>query len=99
MHRNLDEVIGSQNKMLVKNRQPVGATSDEEFRRLYERHLKSVKSFLGARPCFEVLDVKYAKVLKAPRDEATRMSQFLGRDLDVERMAAAVDRQLHRNRQ
>ena len=98
MHRNLDEVIKSQNSMLVQNGQPIGATSDEDFRGLYEKHLNSVKSFLGARRCFEVLDVEYATVLEAPRDEATRMSRFVDRDLDVERMAAAVDRQLYRNR-
>ena len=98
MHRNLDEVIKSQNRMLVQNGQPIAATSDEDFRGLYEKHLNSVKSFLGARRCFEVLDVEYATVLEAPRDEATRMSRFVGRDLDVERMAAAVDRQLYRNR-
>ncbi len=98
MHRNLDEVIKSQNRMLVQNGQPIGATSDEDFRGLYEKHLNSVKSFLGARRCFEVLDVEYATVLEAPRDEATRMSRFVDRDLYVERMAAAVDRQLYRNR-
>ena len=98
MHRNLDEVIRSQNKMLVQRGQPIGATSDEDFRGLYEKHLKRVKSFLEARRCFEVLDVEYAKVLEAPQDEAARMSRFLGRDLNVERMAAAADRQLYRNR-
>ena len=98
MHRSLDEVIESQNSMLVERGEPIGATSDEDLSRLYGNHLKQVKSFLGARQFFDVLDVEYAKVLTAPRDEAARISQFLGRDLKVDRMAAAVDRQLYRHR-
>ena len=98
MHRSLEEVIKSQNAMLAQRGEPIGTTSDEELRSLYEKHLKQVKSFLGARPFFDVLDVEYAQVLAAPRDEAARMSQFIGRDLNVDRMAAAVDRQLYRRR-
>ena len=98
MHRNLDEVIRSQNAMLVQRRQAIGETSDETFHALYEKHLKQVKSFLGARRSFEVLDVAYAEVLAAPGDEAARMSRFLGRGLNLELMEAAVDRQLYRNR-
>ena len=98
MHRNLDEVLRSQNAMLVQRGQPIGATSDENVHALYDKHVRQMKSFLGARRCFEVLDVEYAEVLAAPGDEAARMSRFLGRDLNVERMAAAVDRRLYRNR-
>lgn len=98
MHRSLEEVITSQNAMLAQRGEPISTTSDEELRSLYEKHLKQVKSFLGARQCFDVLDVEYAQVLAAPRDEAARMSQFIGRDLNVDRMAAAVDRQLYRRR-
>jgi len=98
MHRNLYEVIRSQNAMLVQRGQPVGASTDEEVRALYEKHLKQVKSFLGSRRSFDVLDVDYADVLAAPEDEAARMSRFLDRNLNADRMADAVDRQLYRNR-
>ena len=98
MHRSLDEVIKSQNAMLVQRGEPLGATSDEELRSLYEKHLKQVKSFLGARPSFDVLDVEYAEVLAAPGNEAARIGRFLSRDLNVDLMAVAVDRQLYRNR-
>lgn len=97
MHRNLDEVIRSQNAMLVQRGQPIGAASDKDVHALYEKHLKQVKSFLGARRTFDVLDVEYAEALAAPGNEAERMSRFINRDLDVDLMAAAVDRQLYRN--
>ena len=98
MHRSLDEVIKSQNAMLVQRGSLSGAGATRTLHALYEKHVKQVKSFLGARPSFDVLDVEYAEVLAAPRDEAARMSRFLSRDLDVDRMAAAVDRQLYRQR-
>jgi hypothetical protein len=98
MHRSLDEVIRSQNAMLVQRGEPIGTTSDEDMRVLYDKHLKQVKSFLRDRPSFDVLDVEYAQVLAVPRDEAARMSRFLGRDLNLDRIAAAVDGQLYRHR-
>jgi len=98
MHRNLDEVIRSQNAMLLHRGQPIGSASDEDVHALYDKHVKRVKSFLGACRSFDVLDVEYAKALTSPEEEAARMSRFLKRDLNITLMAAAVDRQLYRHR-
>ena len=70
MHRSLDEVIKSQNAMLVARGEPVGEPGDEALRGLYDKHLKRVTSFLAARSSFTVLDVEYAEVLASPRDQA-----------------------------
>jgi Sulfotransferase family len=98
MHRNLDEVLASQNKMLVQRGESTGSTNDDQIRGFYEQHLKQVRSFISVRRCFEVLDVEYAKFLADPRDQAVRIREFLRRPLDVDLMADAADRQLHRNR-
>jgi hypothetical protein len=42
--------------------------------------------------------VNYAEVVARPSAEATRLAEFLHRPFDVERMAAAVDSKLYRNR-
>ena len=50
------------------------------------------------RPCFDTLFVDYADAITAPHDVAERVNVFVG-GLDVERMAAAVNSGLYRQRQ
>ncbi len=97
MHRDLHEVIASQNRMLVKRGEPAG-TDDDRMLTLFDDHLKKVNQVIAARSCFEVIDVDHHDVLRQPREQATRMNDFLDGGLDVERMAAAVDQRLYRNR-
>jgi len=97
MDRKLDEIIASQNKMLVL-RGERQETSDERTRELFEDHLWKVKRLLAGRLCCELLEVSYGDVIDRPTEQADRMNRFLGGVLDVERMAAVVDERLYRNR-
>jgi len=97
MHRDLDEIIASQNKMLALRGEPQESTN-ERMRELFEGHLWKAKRLLSRRSCFEALDVSYRSVIDNPREQAGRMNRFLGRGLDVEKMAAVVDERLYRNR-
>jgi hypothetical protein len=96
MHRNLGEVVASQNKMLVRRGERTD-TPDERAVLLLEEQVRDARFFLR-RPQFEVLELTYAEVLGGARPQAQRMAEFLGRPLDVEKMAQAVDVQLYRNR-
>jgi len=98
MHRALDEVIASQNKMLRRRDEPVDESDGERMSRTYRAHLVKVKLLLEQRRNFDVLDVDYREAVADPRAEARRVARFLGRDLDVERMARAVEPSLYRNR-
>jgi hypothetical protein len=97
MQRDLDEVIASQQRMLVRRGEPAGAGADA-MRAIYARHLEQVDRFLSNRRCFTRLAIGYRDVIERPDVEARRISDFLGARLDVERMAAVADRQLYRNR-
>jgi hypothetical protein len=97
MRRNLHEVIASQNKMLAR-RGETSDTDDERMIELYESHLRRVSALLRHGPHFQWIDLHYTAVLERPRDEAERIRRFLGGDLDLDRMAAAVDESLYRNR-
>lgn len=98
MHRNLHEVLRSQNKMLEQRGESGGTTDDESMLQLYETHLKKIKNLLARRSCFECLDLQYQDVVAHPLDQARRIDRFLGGSLDVTRMAAAVNPDLYRNR-
>jgi len=99
MRRNIDEVLRSQSKMLERNGTAGTVVSDEKMRLNYELHLKKVYYRLGRTPNFQVLYLDYPAIIEDPLREARRISSFLGRHLDVEAMAGAVEAGLYRNRQ
>ena len=97
MQRNLDEVIASQNAMLLQRGEPRGIEDPDSMRQIYGRHLDQVRRFLEDRSCFTTFTVNYAEVVERPSVEAKRLAEFLHRRLDVGRMAAAVDPRLYRH--
>ena len=98
MHRHLDEVILSQNKMLRRRGEPVDESGNERMRRMLEKHLVRTKLWIDGQLNFAVVDVPYSEVIADPRGQARRVRSFLGVDLDVENMASAMDPSLYRNR-
>ncbi|MDX2438695.1 MAG: sulfotransferase domain-containing protein [Acidobacteriota bacterium] len=97
MRRNLHEVLASQAKMLDR-RDEASHTEDQELLAMYEAHLEKVQFQLRFRSNFETLYVNYADVVSDPLNQARLMAEFVGGGLDVEKMAAAVDGSLYRNR-
>jgi hypothetical protein len=98
MNRDVDEVLASQNKMLVARGETGGSTDDAQMREAYGKHLEKVSRFLRNRACFQTLQVAYRDVIENPAREAKRINEFLGGRLNVEQMAAVADRELYRNR-
>jgi hypothetical protein len=96
MHRNLREIVASQNKMLVR-RGERNDTSDERAVQLLDEQVRDARFFLR-RPQFDVLELNYGEMLHGARPQALRIAEFLGQPLDVEKMAQVVDVQLYRNR-
>jgi hypothetical protein len=96
MRRDLEEVLSSQRRMLERRGEPAGA--DEGMYEILENHLAEVERLMSTSAHFEILNVGYADVVGNPREQARRIRDFLGLDLDVEKMASAVDLSLYRNR-
>jgi hypothetical protein len=97
MRRNLHEVLASQTKMLDR-RNEESHTEDQNLLAMYKSHLEKVEFQLRFRPNFEALYVNYSDVVVEPAGEARRIADFVGGNLDVERMVGAVDGSLYRNR-
>jgi tetratricopeptide (TPR) repeat protein len=98
--RDLDEVLDSQEKMLLHRNQPLPATSDRRriLKDEYARTLDRLKAMLSARPQTEILVISYAAAVSDSASTADRIRAFLDAPLDVAAMAAAADPALHRNR-
>ena len=61
----------------------------------------AVLAYLGPgdrKSNFHVLQIDYKEVLEKPYLQAKRMERFLGRELDVQKMANIVDSRLYRSR-
>lgn len=98
MHRDMEEILASQRQMLIRRGEPTDTVSDERMAELFGRHLTQIESWLANQPNMQVLYVHYGDVLAAPAHEAERINHFLGDTLDVEKMVAAVDPSLYRQR-
>lgn len=97
MHRNLQEVLASQAKMLAR-REETSETSDNKMIELYKDHLWRVKYLLDHHPHLEHIDINYKEVLENPAKQSLRIRNFIGQDLNAEKMAGVVDGALYRNR-
>ena len=98
MRRPLGQILASQERMLQRLGQAPGPTSPEQMIKAFERHLQKLNNWLLGRTNIAVLYVEYEAVLQNPLAEASRISQFLRRDLDLNAMVSAVDATLHRER-
>ena len=99
MRRSLAEVLASQRQMLIRRGENPDAVDDARMAALFERHLAWVEEWLAAQPHIRVLYVRYDEVVVDALAQARRVNEFLGGGLDIDRMAAAVDRTLYRQRQ
>lgn len=98
MHRNIDEVLNSQRKMLAHRGEAVDAVNDAEMADLFAKHLTRIKAWLRAQPNFAVLDVDYNAMLQNPAPYVHTINQFIDVSLDEEAMLKMVNPQLYRNR-
>ncbi len=98
INRNLREVIASQNKMLLRRGEKVDPASDERMRGLFEKHLEKTRSWLESSKQFETLELEYSQVIANPVLQARRICEFLRQNLDVDKMAGAVEASLYRSR-
>jgi hypothetical protein len=98
MRRNIDEILASQQQMLVRRREPIDTISDEKMRQMFERHLKDIELWLTAQPNITILNVNYNEVLANPSPNVQMIKDFLRVELDPDRMVGVINQNLYRNR-
>lgn len=100
MNRAIDEVVRSQSEM-IKNRDTEGAQLEtEQLARSLAEHREQIVRWLGGHPRAECLVVDYSELLAKPSEQCGRIAEFLGSEKipHPEKMAAAIDPALYRNR-
>lgn len=97
MRRDIDEVLASQAKMLVR-RNEADETDNETMRNLYLGDLARVRVLAKRAPNIEMVEVKYREALEQPAAVARAVNAFLDHRLDEQAMASVIDPELYRNR-
>jgi len=98
MLRNIDEILASQHKMLVRRGEATDKVSDEQMSLMYNNHLKKLKEQLENKNNFDVYYVKYNEILESPEKHCEQLNTFLGGILNQQKMLNVIDKNLYRQR-
>ena len=98
IRRNIDEILASQRKMLIRRGEDPDKQDDAQMKVLFEKHVRGVEAWLAERRNVRTLYVHYSDMLGDPQPQIERVNAFLGGKLDTARMAEVVDPALYRNR-
>jgi hypothetical protein len=97
MRRNLDEVLASQQKMLVR-RDEEDEASDEDMKSMFAQHVEEVEGWMRGAEHIKVLFVSYNRMQSDSAGQIERVCKFMDAGLDAEKMATVIDPSLYRQR-
>ena len=98
MRRQIEEVLASQSKMLVRRGEATDTISDERLAALFRKHVAQIEAWIEEQPNIKVFYVDHRQVRDAPVEQAQRVNHFRGGQLAEEAMATVVDPELYRQR-
>jgi predicted AlkP superfamily phosphohydrolase/phosphomutase/tetratricopeptide (TPR) repeat protein len=98
MKRDVREVTLSQHKMLVK----AGKADPDSYpmkmeKTLEKQYLNSIE-WMKKQTYIEFIEVDFSETITNPAKTAMQITEFLGKKLDTQIMAAATDKKLYRNK-
>ncbi len=97
MRRHLDEVLLSQQKMLVR-RDEEDEADDGSMKEMFASHVEEVEGWMRGAEHVDVLFVSYNRMQSDSDKQIERVCTFLGADLDGAKMATIIDPALYRQR-
>lgn len=100
MERELDEVLSSQQCMLVRTGKVSAIVESDEqaLRQSYQQHLVEVATLVTERDWMRTLFVSYNETLQNPQQVFNGIAQFLGQAVNPGSMAKVVDPTLYREK-
>jgi hypothetical protein len=98
MRRDLNEVLASQDKMIVRLDQGDTSARRESMKEAYRNDIVRTRLLCKNRPNFELIEVHYKAAVEDPAQASRAVNEFLGGGLDETAMRAAIDAALYRNR-
>ncbi len=99
MKRDIDEVIASQERMLVRrNEAQVGEMSHDQLSQALEGEWQQAWDWMQHQPNFTSLVVDYNHMIREPLPVVERIRQFLDDEFDMDLATKVIDSSLYRQR-
>jgi tetratricopeptide (TPR) repeat protein len=98
MMRHIDEVLNSQQQMLIRKGSKAARNYPTVLVNAYKKTLIKTRKWAKVRHNVRVIYVNYTDVINDTGNEARRIADFLDMGLDPDKMATVVDKKLYRAR-
>lgn len=98
MRRDIEEILASQKKMLIRRNEPVNGIDDEKMGEVFTKHLSQVSKWLADKQNFKVVYLNYKDLLSNVKPNLVKLRQELDIPLDLEPMLRIPDQGLYRQR-
>ena len=98
MQRDLEEVLASQRKMIVRRGEDPDKIDDQKMKIILENHLSEIDEWIRTQDNITRIDVPYKRMVDDPHPHLKTIHQFLDYPLDLDKMADIVDPKLYRQR-
>jgi len=98
MQRDLDEVLASQRKMIIRRGENPDKINDNKLKTILHNHLTEINAWIDQQDNIARIDMPYKKIVNDPLAYIEELTQFLGFPLDSEPMIRVVDPDLYRQR-
>ena len=98
MERKIEEVLASQRKMMERRGESQDDVPDSAMAAIFQKHLDETDAWLKNKSNIKTLYISYNETLDDPEKTSEKISEFLGQELDIEKMMQVVDHRLYRQR-
>ncbi len=98
MLRDISEVVRSQHKMLVLQGKHKEDTYPARLEIAFKNQLLNANNWLKSNHNASVLYINHIDAITKPKEVAEKVQQFLGKPMDINKMATAADASLYREK-
>jgi hypothetical protein len=98
MRRAIEEVLASQQKMLINRGENPHKVSDDQMAEMFEKDLQQSESWINSQAHATRIDINYKQLIANPRPLVAEINKFLGGGLDEDKMLGIIDPSLYRQR-
>ena len=97
VERNIDEILASQRNMLQRRKKKGGHENELKIKKVFEKHLVTIRSWLGKQSNMSVLYVNYNEIITKPETNIHKINNFFADSLNESSMLSVIDKKLYRN--
>jgi hypothetical protein len=98
MRRDMAEILASQKKMIINRGEDPDKIPDTQMTQIFEKNLRQIEEWINTHPNVTKIDVSYNQLLRDPESLVHQVNQFVGGNLDLNKMLNVINPNLYRQR-